>query len=232
MLKVSHMGGLTSCLSVIIHEVVQYRHEHGAYPATLDASGSFTTCRDNSRQDLSAILLQPATQYLGDAITFDHGHQYASYRQLPLKDLHELARHYAWPSQRVGDHAFNLRQAIAGRTAVIYRGNDKVTERPRTPYSAAFAAARMAGGPYVVLTDELDFYEAFADTFGDTIAMPGATMIPRNDAKVVTGDSRFAVTFLASLYAASQAPKLVTTTGNTGLWPAIWRGHAHNIFQV
>lgn len=232
MLNVAHMGGLTSCLSVIIHEVVQYRHRHGAYPTTLDASGSFTTCRDSPKQDLSAILLQPASQYLGDAITFDHGHQYATYSELPLHQLHQLARHYAWPSQRVGDQAYNIRQAIAGRTAVIYRGNDKVTERARTPYLEAMDAAAHAGGPYVVLTDELDFYNTFKAAFADTIAMPGATMIPRNDAKVVTGDSRFAVTFLASIYAASQAPHLVTTTGNTGLWPAIWRGHAHNIHQV
>jgi hypothetical protein len=226
------MGGLTSCLSVILHEVTQHHGRHGSYPAKVDASASFTTCKDNRQQDLAAMLLEPSRHYTGPAVPFDHGHQYARYQLLPIEALSEVARHYAWPSSRVGDTAYTLLQQVGGRTAVIYRGNDKVTERPRTPYAAMIATAAMAGGPYVVLTDELDFFEAFADAFPNTIAMPGSTMIPRNDARVVTGDSRFAIHFLAALYAASQAPKLVTTTGNTGLWPVIWRGNCREVYQV
>ena len=234
-LKVSHGGGLTSCLTVILHDACQHQGRTGDWPESVDASGSFRTCKDTPSQNLSEILIAPPRHHHGRPVIFDHGHQYAAYRDLDLRALNGLAKSYCWPSSTVGDTAYNLRKIIGRRTCVIYRGNDKAKEMARVPYDSMFEAAEMAGGPYVVQTDELEFYEAFADRFwkdGGTIAMPGASMIRRDPNKVVTGGSRFAVRFLASLFACSQAPRLITTTGNTGLWPAIWRGNARGLWQV
>lgn len=226
------MGGLTSCLSVIFHELSKFHKDHGYWPADLDASGSFITCKDGPNQNLYRQLLQPAEPFFRPYIDFDHGMQYARYVELPLVKLHLLAKHYAWPSSRVGDTAFNITQIRAGRTCILYRGNDKATEVKPTAYDKMFEAAQDAGGPYMVLTDELEFFEAFIDRFPDTIAVPGSKMIPRNYRKVVTGDSKFAVHFFAALYCFSRAPKLVITTGNTGLWPVIWRGSMQCVWQV
>lgn len=232
MLEIAHMGGLTSCLSVILHEVSKYRATQGHWPEAIDASKSFITCKDRSDQNLAAQLLDQSYAPDMPYLHFDHGMQYADYYKLDLKALQRLAASYAWPSSRVGDMAFNISQARAGRTCVLYRGNDKATEVAPTPYDKMFEAAKNVGGPYIVLTDELEFFEAFADRFPNTIAVPGSKMIPRSTSRVVTGGNGFAVHFFASLYSFAGANKLITTTGNTGLWPVIWRGTSMNVWQV
>jgi hypothetical protein len=231
-LEVAHPGGLTSCLSVILHNVVEYKDRTGYYPKRVNASRSFQTCKDFRDQNLHRILLAKSVKYQGAFVTFYHDDQFSRYKYLPLGELKELAKCYCWPSSTVGDTSYNIRQVIGRRTVVIYRGNDKEKEINRTPYEVMLEAAKEAGGPYVVQTDELEFFEAFIDRFPNTIAMPGSKMIRRDPGKVVTGDSLFAIRFLAALYAASQAPRIVTTTGNTGLWPMIWRGSVEGVWQV
>jgi hypothetical protein len=232
MLEVSHMGGLTSCLSIIFHEASKYRHEHGHWPEGIDASGSFITCRDNRHISVTHKLIAASKPCDLPAILFDHGQQFAHYHHLPLTQLQALAKCYAWPSSEVGDRAYNISKARGGRTCVIYRGNDKMTETQRTPYDKMFEAARATGGNFMVLTDELEFFEAFMDQFPNTVAAPGAKMIPRDPSKVITGGSDFAVNFLAALYSFAGANRLITTTGNTGLWPVIWRGTIKGVWQV
>lgn len=230
-MKVSHQGGLTSCLTVIFHEASKYHATHGQWPATLDASGSFVTCKDNRQQDLSAILLAPARPYTGPFIHFDHDHQFSWYHTLPLAELNTLSTRYCYPSVHVGNKGYNLRQSLGDRTAVIYRGNDKAKEIAPTPYEAMFEMAAEAGGPYVVQTDELEFYRAFKARFPASVGMPGMQMIPKNANRSVTGGSAFAVDFIAALFAISQMPRIVCTTGNTSLWPFIWRGNASGTWQ-
>ncbi len=231
-LKIIHGGGLTSCLTVILHEVSKWHKMTGEWPDSIDASQSFITCKDSPSQDLSTLLLRPSSKQKGPHIHFDHGQQYAHPKNLPIADLHELARSYAWPSQQVGDRAYNITKVRGNRTCVIYRGNDKATEIRPTPYAKMFDAAEQAGGPYMLLTDEKEFFNAFMEHFPDTISAPGSMQIPSNQSKVITGNSSFAVNFLATLYSFAGADKLVSTTGNTGLWPAIWRGTADGVVQV
>ena len=228
-LRVSHGGGLTSCLSVILHEVSLYRERAGIYPTSIDASGCFRTTGDRRA---ASRLLAPSSQYFGEEIKFDHGQQMALYNDLDLTALRTLARFYCWPSQEVIDHAQRLKSKVGGRTAVLYRGLDKSKEIPRHKYEAMFEAARKAGGQYVVQTDELEFLKAFTRQFPDSIPMPGSRQRPYSKEAVIVGDTKFAVRFLASLYAISQATKMVTTTGNTALWPYIWRGHTDGCYQI
>src|SRR5690606_8353945 len=124
-LEVAHMGGLTSCLSVILHNVVEYKDRTGYYPQRVNASRSFQTCKDFPQQNLSRVLLAKSTKYQGGLVPFHHDDQFKIYKDLPIGELKELAKCYCWPSSNVGDTSYNLRQVIGRRTAVIYRGNDK-----------------------------------------------------------------------------------------------------------
>lgn len=228
---IKHQGGLTSCLTVILHEVCKFRDSYGHWPEHIDTALCFDTCKSDTHEDLSPFILRPSEQATIPALVFDHGHQYADYSTLDLAALRSLASFYAWPSTHVGNIAFNIRQQTEGRTHILFRGNDKVKETRETPYPAMFELAQEAGGPFVVLTDEREFFDEFRANFPDTMQMPGSRMVTRGVHKNITGGPDFAANFLASLFAMSQAEKIVTTTGNTGLWPFIWRGHARGTWQ-
>lgn len=232
-LKVDHMGGITSCLSVGLHELAKYRGTHGHWPLRLDMSGSFYQYRDRPGQDIAAMLLAPSIPIVtAPPIVFDHGHQYAEYADLTLAELRAVAMRYLRPSGRVGGIAYEITKRIAGRTCVLYRGNDKSKEIARTPYQRMFDMAHDCGSAsFAVQTDELEFFEQFKALFPDTIAVSDLPMIRRDDSKVIVGGSAFAAKFLAVIWAMSQSRYLLTNTGNTALWCAIYRGNALGLWQ-
>lgn len=235
-LKVSHDAGLTSCLSVRLHEVSRYRADHGRYPDEVDSGSQFQQYADNEGQNVAAMLLAPA-RFMEDGpyIHFHYGQQFAWYRHLDLQGLQRLARNYCWPSKWVVHEAHGLMRSMQGRTAILYRGNDKIQEIPRTPYEKMFEMAERSGShQFWVQTDEADFFDAFKTCFPDTRRIEELPMIRRDDSASVllqTGRAEFAVTFLAALYAIAHAPQIICTTGNTAVWPMIFRGHIRGVWQ-
>lgn len=232
-LRVSHMGGITSCLSVGMHELARHRAESGQWPDALDMSGSFHQYRDHSWQDVAGLILAPSRpDHDAAPLEFDHGWQYGTYADMDLKALNAAARRYLWPSEHVGRIAYGIAEASVGRACVLYRGNDKSKEIARTPYSAMIEMAHDCGrSAFAVQTDELGFYEEFKRSFPDTVRLTGLPMIPRNDDGVVVGGSAFAAKYLAATWVMSQSRVLLTNTGNTALWCAIYRGHASGLWQ-
>jgi len=236
-LVVRHNAGLASCLSVRLHEVVQFRTREGRWPTSVDSSAQFAFYRSKPSEPIDQLLIQeiPQEPPAFPCPEFDHEQQYADYSGLdPL--IFPVAAHYCHPSARVVEVAAEIAERMAGRTVVHYRGNDKVKETPKVSYQAMFDAARRMGGPYWVLTDEENFRVAFNVLFPRSSSLEFLPTIKRNEATFVTGvpDERpsFAVRFLAALYAMRQAEKLVLTTGNTSLWAVLWRGHAQGVAQL
>lgn len=235
-LTVGHDAGLTSCLSVRLHEVSTYWANHGHYPDEVDSSSQFQQYADNDHQHVAAMLLAPVSSAKHvPYIHFHFGQQFAWYRHLDLQGLQRLARQYCWPSKRVIDEAHVMMGSMQGRTAVLYRGNDKIQEIPRTPYETMFAMAERSGShQFWVQTDEADFFDAFKTRFPDTTRIEALPMIQRDDTVSVlpqAGRVDFAVTFLSALYAIAHAPQIICTTGNTALWPMIFRGHIRGVWQ-
>jgi hypothetical protein len=235
-LRVCHGIGLTSCLGVRLQEVSRCRASHGHYPDDVDSSGQFQWYTDNAPQNVAELLLAPVRPMKdGPYIYFHTYHQFAWYRDLDLQALHRLARSYCWPSKSVVNEALAVMRSMQGRTAVLYRGNDKIRETPRTPYEMMFEMAEHSkSGQFWIQTDEADFFDAFKARFPDTRRIEELPMIRRNDRAYVlpkTGRAEFAVKFLAALYAIAHAPQIICTTGNTALWPVIFRGHTRGVWQ-
>jgi hypothetical protein len=225
-------------MSVRLHLVSRYRDACGSWPASVDSSGQFDWYKARD-EDLSTSLLAPVDPQLDlDPIHFDHRWQYDWYARLPLDHLNAVARSWCWPSARVVDRAAQILRTMEGRAAVLYRGNDKVNEIGHMPYQSIIRAAERSGlNRFWVQTDEAEFLEAFRERFPDTTALdslrrisrdPQGTAIPPEPAD----RPAFAIEFLAALYAVGQSPALITTTGNTGLWAVIYRGHGRNLWQL
>ncbi len=234
-LTVTHNAGLTSCLSVRLHEAAKYRREHGQWPTGIDSASQFEAYRATPGERIDLLLLGDYDQPEGYT-EYDHGWQYGWYDDIGIPQLSRIAMQVCRPSAAVLARSSHFRTIIGERTVVLYRGNDKAKEVPATSYEIAFDAAEQVGGPFLVQTDEQDFYDAFMAKYPDTIALPGLPRIKRNTDRYVmpTGPHRpeFALNFNAALYAIGQANKVICTTGNTALWAMLYRGHTQNVWQL
>ena len=139
-------------------------------------------------------------------------------------------------SNEIGDKSYQYLQTIGDRTAVLYRGNDKVKEIPITPYSAMVEMALQSGADkFFVQTDEQEFFNHFKATFPDTIRIDELPMIHKNPNSYVMPNKKdskqFLVNFIAVLRAMGNAKQFITTTGNTGLWAMFFRGHTREVWQ-
>jgi hypothetical protein len=230
--------GVTSEMSVRLHHVAEFHRQHGRLPDEIDGSQQFWLYRDREGQNVSAELFGPVVQNPGVTRTdYNHGWQMAWYDTVCLPALHQMALASCAPSRQVELFSHVYASKAAGRAAVIYRGNDKAKEIQATPYDMMFAMARdTRATQFIVQTDEQEFYEAFKRTFPDTIRFKNFRMIPRNrDSYVIPFVGKrveFAQNFFAVLLALSQAPQLLVTTGNVGIWASIWRGNTDHLWQV
>jgi hypothetical protein len=95
-------------------------------------------------------------------------------------------------------------------------------------------AASAIGGPYFVQTDEQEFLEAFLKSHPNTGYTDELPRIRRDHDRYVmpVNRSTFAIKFNAMLWGLGQAKKLLITTGNTGIWPVLYRGHTSGVWQL
>lgn len=230
-------GGVTSCLSVRLHDAVAYYHKNGRWPEAIDSSRQFLFYQDVERQDISSVILAPYSARRMEVKDFDHGWQFAWYDEIDIPGLAELAQMICPMSDLVGNRSYNMMKRVEGRTAVLYRGNDKALDIPRTHYQAMIEMALDTGTKsFVVQTDEEEFYQFFKERFPDTVCFPEVPRIHKNpDAYVMPEAGKraeFCVNFLAAIRAIAQAPNLIVNTGNTGLWTVLFRGHTVNVWQA
>ena len=230
-------GGVTSCLSVRLHDAIKYRVETGQFPDEIDSSNQFSVYKDISNQDVSKLVIG---DYKPDnslpIVPYNHGWQFGMYDEIQLNDLAKLANNVCPMSSLVGDKAYSFIQRLQHRTAVLYRGNDKCLDVPRTHYQAMIAMAEATGSrQFIVQTDENDFYNFFKSKFPDTIFFPEIPRINKDPDSYVMpkiNKSGFCINFLAALKAISQADKLILNTGNTGIWTMFFRGNTREAWQV
>jgi len=231
-LRVAHNCGATSNLSVRLSAVCRFRRETGCWPDGVSSSGDFTKYRSHEGEDVSKMVLGDTVPYSGPIVEFHHSHQYANYgMDLDLPALHQLARHYCWPSPEVLAVGESLAHRYLGRAGVLYRGLGKAREISRTPYGMMFEMAEETGQEsFFVQTDEEDFYQAFKARFPDTLAWGALPREPASISNYVMPPEAerpaFLLTFLAVLYGLGRMNKVLANTGNTALWMMIWRGTA------
>lgn len=235
-IQVTTGTGLCSCLTVRVHDACQYAGRNGRYPKEIDSSKQYELYKEYAEQRIDSILMNDYV-YNPDLLImpFDHGWQYGWYDQIRIAELKDVALTICPISAAVGDKSYQYMQEMGSRTAVLYRGNDKVKEIPAAPYKSMIEMALATGSTsFLVQTDEAEFYNTFKEVFPDTIRFEDIGMINRNfNAYYLPANDHagFCVNFLAALRAIGHAEKFITTTGNTGLWAMIFRGHTRNTWQ-
>lgn len=230
--------GVTSCLSVRLHDAIRYRELYGEWADQINSSAQFSIYRDEKWQDVSKFILGPYNKP-DKAMTFpnyDNGWQYKWYDEIYLEKLAPLANRICMLSTNVYDKSIDFSRRMEGRTAILYRGNDKKMEIGVTPYEDIFEMANEIGNKsFIVQTDEKEFYDEFCNQFPDTIRFDEIPMMNRNYEKYVMPEignkAKFTINFLAALVAISKAKNLIITTGNTGIWTILFRGTTEGTYQ-
>jgi hypothetical protein len=229
--------GVTSVLSCRLHAAAAYHREHGKLPTEIDSREQFWLYRDTLEEDLSARLFAAVPRVDVHRTGFDHGWCFGWCDTMDIPRLSPMAQAVCAPSREVIGIAQKFTDFIEHRTAVVYRGNDKVKDSPLVEYDALIEMAKDTGSKrFIVQTDELDFFEYFSERFPDTVRFGNFAMMRRNpDAYILPalgGRAQFATEFFAAIVALAKAPQLLIVTGNIGMWCALFRGHVDGVWQA
>ena len=231
-------GGVTSCLGMRLNGAVKFFEEHGKFPDAIDSSKQFFIYEDYSGQNVSKEIIGSYSKPDKKIYTsFEPGWQFSWYDQIKLPELSILSREICPMSVAVGNKSYEMMNQLDGRTALLYRGNDKALDIPRTHYQGMIQMALDSESEkFIVQTDENNFYDFFKERFPDTICFDEVPRIDKDpDAYVMPELGKrveFCINFLAAIRAISQAPKLILNTGNTGLWTMFFRGHTKDVWQI
>lgn len=232
--------GATSCFNVRLHDFFNYVKKNKRFPEQIISEGQFNIYKDFESQDIfSRVYSEYKIQDwfdLNKIIEYDHGWQYAFYDEINLPLLSKWFFSVCNISEEIKFKSKEIREKIGDRTCVLYRGNDKVTEIKRTPYSAMQEMAKDSeSNGFFIQTDEQDFFEFFSERFENSIANDLTPRIAKNPDSYVMPESGgkvdFLINFLASLHAISSANKLIINTGNTGLCTVLFRQNTKNVWQ-
>jgi len=228
-------SGATSCISVRLHDACRFFEKNKQWPYLIDSKLQFDFFKLIPKQDLSELVFGQYVEPLeSDYVNFNHGWQFGWYNEVPIEKLNVLASKVCKMSDRINQRAMEFSEIMQGRSGVLYRGNDKVTEVPLVSYEAMYKMGVQSGSDkWVIQTDEVEFFEFWKSKFPDSIRIEEIPMINKDSTKYVmpTNRSAFLVDFIAALIAISKTDKLLMTTGNTGLWACIFRGNTNNVYQ-
>lgn len=228
-------GGVTSCLSVRLDQTIKYWKLHGHLPASINSSSQFQMYRDEAHQDVSELIMgkyRPVHDL--PFLDYNHGWQYGFYDEVQIEKLSMIAAVVCPLSDEILDKSHELHNWVKGRTAVLFRGNDKAVEIDATPYNEMIKMAKASGSTsFVVQTDEQDFFDYFKSVYPDTVAfeLPRINRNFSSYAMVDTNKPKFAADFLAALIALAKCDQLLLNTGNTGLWTCIFRKNINGVMQ-
>jgi hypothetical protein len=252
-MRLRHRAGFFSICSTLLDSILDL-HRCGIVAEHVDCASSFHDFRGpGDTADLYPRLFRPdpTVQLPADRLPRFRpvGHHHLHYRDLDFDAVAPYLRRHFQPSEAT----LATRDALLGRKGLdparliglCWRGTDKHREVPPTDVTAYIALADrlLAADPtlrVLVQTDQMQARDAVVGHFGQRCVffdeMPvtdGAVVMHRLDLGGLYGMARpdFAQTLLASVLAVASCRHLITHTGNVGLWLALFRGTAQDLFQ-
>jgi hypothetical protein len=252
-LNVDYNHGFFSCCSVRLHEIIKFFNLNKRLPLSVDSSKQFGHYKNNPKntdENVSKFLFEdlPSKEIpFIKEIRYYHTYQYTPYKLLDFEGITPFIEKYFNLSQVVLDRIQFLEQKYdidyENTAAVIYRGNDKITETELGSYSDFINKCREIHNAnknirFLIQTDEVEFREEFISIFPNSIFLDELPAINKNTKAVVHNTVipnerlNFALNFLSVIKIASKCEHLVTHSGNCGIWPVLFRGNTDNVHQL
>ncbi len=245
-LHLEHSAGFFSNCSVALLEVARSKKAI----TRIDATRSFFLYKENPQANAWPLYFQdphvaPGTQVNQKMSRYLYHHE--DYKVIDFEAVEPLVKAYFSPSEQVLETREKLIRKYeidTSRTlAVHFRGTDKSREvRPASIYSWLRKTKKILRGlpsdfRILLQTDELYFYERFMEEFGkrafffNELPLSALQTGIRKNLLPAKRES-FAKTFLASVLIISRSANVITHTGNSALWTALYRGGVKNFVQM
>lgn len=248
-IEVNHVAGFFSCCTVRLQSIINFYNENGYLP-NVDSKKQWEWYADEQHRindiDLTYEFFNKneVTDYLKcDKLIFstdDSEDQFSDYSKINFKELSGIVDLYFEPSFKIKTiisdvffKNFNPDESIS----VFYRGNDKTRETNIPSYDDVLDKLDdiYEGEDIIVQTDDVNFYKKISSLY-DVKVLYDSPMLNSIDncvsKMIVDGDRlMYAILFLASVYTQSQSKKIITNSGNIGMWLALYRGNTYGFYQ-
>lgn len=239
----SRRSGFFSELSTALQDLARL----GPIVKRIDSRSALRWFKTADDEDLFAELFEegrgiaPASGFFG-AHLWHHG----SYHHIPFRESDPLIKKWFTPSREVRGLARRLYRN-AGFTAentiaINIRGGDKRREVPPTPVNqyvnmAELLLEREPELKVLLASDDSEILDEFLrkSTFAVSVVNQVARTTTGTPMQAVLQElsdrSSFSKGFLAQTYAIARARYLITHTGNTAYWSALYWGCGWGLFQ-
>ena len=250
MLKVRHDAGFFSCCTVRLVNIIVYFNS--LFELTeVDSSSQFQSYKTKLGEDVTfKFFKKPIFKEVEKRVHWI-SHEplevsFSDYSKIDFEDVSKFVEIYFTPSDEVNDiyegylKKYNI--DLNNTCGIFYRGNDKQRESEIIPYQSYIDKANeyLKENPdlkFLVQPDETEFLNAFASAFPDRcINFEETPHIKKSKSAVFYEqpmDKReyHGQHFLAAVLVLSKCNKLITHSGNGGMWAILYRGNFKGCYQ-
>lgn len=254
-LKINHNAGFFSCCTQRLRRIIDFYNENKFCPL-VDSSEQFLFYKINPNIDITDIFFEniiDSNIEISDRIFFTklkdkidcHSDQFTDYRLLNFDKINPFVEKYFKISSVIErkikffEQKYNLN--YDNLCTIFYRGNDKHTETIIGGYDEFIEKAKQIklnndSTKFLIQTDDELFLRAFLLDFPDSIYFNELPRIHDKNTTVhyqlpIHNRTNAAVDFLCATYIISKCDKIITHSGNCGLWAVLFRGNSEGVIQ-
>ena len=250
-LRISHNAGYFSNCTVALQEIVAYFNHYKGLPDDVERAEQFMHYKSYAGENLIPYYFNEQENKIEykNALTMRldcMAIQFDSYRNLPFSEIKPFTDKYFTPSEDVlkfvRQFEDKYRLDYPNLCAVFYRGNDKQRETQTPSYQSFIDKAKeiKASNPnirFLVQPDEREFLQAFVQELPDSIYFEETPMLSKQDSAMFfelpkNERPEYGAKFNAAVICISKCKHIITHSGNCGLWSALYRGNAENVYQI
>lgn len=251
-LHICHNAGFFSCCSVRLQEIMIWYNIHQRLPDQVDSTKQFAFYKPDPTDETHNIVphyfkdgLPEGFPYMGRADITRTGQdpQYSDYGLLEFEETKLFLEKYFSLSENVEEKVKFLEEKYQidydNTIALFYRGNDKNRETTIGSYDEFIIRTSQiyeSGMRILVQPDETEFLEECYRRLPGVFHFEETPHMRKKDSTIffeMPHEDRleYGAWFLAAVVVMSKCRKLVTHSGNGGLWAALFRGHGKEIYQ-
>ena len=245
-------SGFFSNCNIILTNIIIYFNINKQLPKKIVTYNLFNIYKLQQNQDIykEVFDINPNIFTYEKEIKFNNEgfeNQFSDYKLLNLNDIQPFFQKY-----------FNLKPIILNNVdllinkynidvnneicGIFYRGNDKVKETQKPPYSEFILKAKELLEKndkikFIIQTDELEFLKVFLKEFPNSIyfheVLPISSTTNTNISRILKNASKIThiINFISIIYIYSKLKYLITTSGNCEIFITFYRNNTNNLFQ-
>ena len=250
MIKITHNGGLFSCCSLRLHDIVRFINYHKMTPIKVNTAEQFKFYKNNHKNDITFEYFEDynITEPIiyTNRINYQENFQYINYKILDYPSICPVVKKYFTPSVQINNLIETLENKYIKNyndiCVLFYRGNDKITETGLSSYSDNIEKAKevLRNNPniqFLIQSDETEFIETMTKEFPSNSfyfkdEIRHMNKQSRTVDKVFKDSFKFSQYYLAITIIMSKCNYVICgSSGNCSIWIMFYRGNSDNVYQ-